>query len=165
MEPSVQHKVGCLVRKTRVMTLAVSKKDVPWSAPVYFVFHDKRFYFFSNENSAHIKNAGDQKIVSASIFHDSDWMDRIFGFQMSGKVDPISNRALYLMVVNKYVAKFSFLRQIFGPGIVQNPGFFLEKFKSGLYCFCPDKIFLSDNSRTMDRRVEIDLSLWNNKDV
>ncbi|MCK5838186.1 MAG: hypothetical protein KAH09_13050, partial [Desulfobacula sp.] len=117
-----------------------------------------RFYFFSNKKSWHIEYAKNQKIMSASIFQDSDRMDQIFGFQMSGILEKVSKKTLYLTIVRKYVTKFSFLKQIFGPQIIENKDFFLEKFKSRLYCFHPDKIFLSDNSKTTDKRSEIDLS-------
>ncbi|MCD4720351.1 MAG: pyridoxamine 5'-phosphate oxidase family protein [Desulfobacula sp.] len=158
MEKEIKDKARRLINETRVMTLAVSDKDIPWSSPVYFVFHDNRFYFFSNENSRHIKYAKDQKIISASIFHDSDRIDRIFGFQMSGMLEKVSKKTLYFLIVKKYVTKFIFLKQIFGPQIIENKRFFLEKFKSHLYCFHPDKIFLSDNSKTTDKRSIIDLS-------
>jgi len=158
MEKEIEDKAKHLINETRVMTLAVSDKDIPWSAPVYFVFHDNRFYFFSNENSRHIEYAKDQKMISASIFQDSDRMDQIFGFQMSGLLEKVSKKILYLSIVKKYVAKFSFLKQIFGSQIIENKRFFLEKFKSHLYCFHPDIIFLSDNSRTTDKRSIIDLS-------
>jgi len=158
MEKEVKDKSIRLIKETRVMTLAVSDKDIPWSSPVYFVFHDNRFYFFSNENSRHIEYAKDQKIISASILQDSDRMDQIFGFQMSGILEKVSKKTLYLMIVKKYVTKFSFLKQVFGPSIIENKHFFLEKFKSHLYCFYPDKIFLSDNSKTTDKRSKIDLS-------
>ncbi|MEA1973552.1 MAG: pyridoxamine 5'-phosphate oxidase family protein [Candidatus Cloacimonadota bacterium] len=158
MEKEVKNKSIHLINETRVMTLAVSEKDIPWASPVYFVFHDNRFYFFSNENSRHIEYAKDRKIISASIFQDSDRMDRIFGFQMSGILEKISKKTLYLTIVKKYVTKFSFLKQIFGPRIIENKHFFLEKFKSHLYCFHPDKIFLSDNSMTTEKRLKINLS-------
>jgi len=158
MEKEIKEKARCLIYKTRVMTLAVSDKDIPWSSPVYFVFHDNTFFFFSNENSRHIEYAKDQKIISASIFQDSDRMDQIFGFQMSGILEKVSKKALYLTIVKKYVTKFSFLKKIFGPQIIENKRFFLEKFKSQLYCFHPDKIFLSDNSNTSEKRSKIDLN-------
>ncbi|MBC2704135.1 pyridoxamine 5'-phosphate oxidase family protein [Desulfobacula sp.] len=154
MEKKIKEKARRLINETRVMTLAVSDNDIPWSSPVYFVFHDNAFCFFSNENSRHIQYAKDRKIISASIFHDSDQMDQIFGFQMSGKLEKISRRALYLTVVKKYITKFSFLEQIFGPQIIENKHFFLEKFKSHLYCFHPDKIFLSDNSKTISFNLD-----------
>ncbi len=158
MEKDIKEKTTRLIHETRVMTLAVSENDIPWSSPVYFVFHDNGFYFFSNENSRHIQWAKDPKIISASIFQDSDRMDQIFGFQMSGSVKTISNKALFVRIVQKYVAKFNFLKQIFGPQIIENKDFFLEKFKSQLYCFHPDIVFLSDNSKAADRRSKIDLS-------
>jgi uncharacterized protein len=158
MEQEIKEKAKGLLYDTRVMTLAVSENDIPWSSPVYFVFHDNRFYFFSNENSRHIQYAKDRKIVSASVFKDADHMDLIFGFQMSGHLEKVSEKILYLTIVKKYVGKFSFLKQIFGPGIMENKDFFLEKFKSYLYCFHPEQVFLSDNSKTRDKRSKIELS-------
>ena len=158
MKKEIKEKTGRLIHETRVMTLAVSENDIPWSSPVYFVFHGDGFYFFSNENSRHIQYAQDPKNVSASIFQDSDRMDQIFGVQMSGRVENVSKMALYGMIVQKYVLKFSFLKQIFGPGIIEDKDFFMEKFKSKLYCFYPEKIFLSDNSKATDKRLKIELS-------
>jgi uncharacterized protein YhbP (UPF0306 family) len=158
MENEIEDKASRLIKETRVMTLAVSENDIPWSSPVYFVFHDNGFYFFSNENSKHILSAKKPRIISASIFQDADRMDKIFGFQMSGRIETVSKSALYLKIVQKYVAKFSFLKQIFGPRIIENKDFFLEKFNSQLYCFYPEKIFLSDNSKASDKRSKIDLS-------
>ena len=157
MEPQQLEKAWRLINETRVMTLSVCRNDIPWSSPVYFVFHDSDFYFFSNEISRHIKDAEDQRPVSASIFQDSDSMELIFGFQMSGKIEAISKMDIHLRVVQKYVSKFNFLKQIFGPQIIENSRFFLEKFKSRLYCFHPDIIYLSDNSGTSGKRSEIDL--------
>ncbi len=158
MEPQQMEKAKRLINETRVMTLSVCRNDIPWSSPVYFVFHDSNFYFFSNENSRHIRDGEDQRPVSASIFQDSDRMELIFGFQMSGKIQAISKMDVHLQIVQKYVSKFNFLKQIFGPQIIENSRFFLEKFKSRLYCFHPDIIYLSDNSGTSGKRSEIDLT-------
>jgi len=156
MEP--REKAKRLINETRVMTLSVCREDIPWSAPVYFVFHDPGFYFFSNENSKHVKDAEGMRPVSASIFQDSDQMEGIFGFQMAGRTEPVSKPDVHLRVVQKYVSKFSFLKQLFGPQILENKRFFLEKFKSRLYCFHPDRVYLSDNSATSGKRFEIDLA-------
>ncbi|MCP4673560.1 MAG: hypothetical protein GY857_19920 [Desulfobacula sp.] len=160
MEKEIHDKAKYLINNTRVMTLAVANNDIPWSSPVYFVFHGNAFYFFSNENSRHIIYAQD-KNISASIFQDSDNMDQIFGFQMSGKIEKISKKSLYFLIVKKYVGKFNFLQQIFGSQIIDNKQFFQEKFKSRLYCFHPDQIFLSDNSSKSDKRSVIDLNKTN----
>ena len=157
MGKEIMEKIICLINDTRVITLAVSDKGLPWSSPVYFVYHDRRFYFFSNENSRHILDATASQGVSASIFHDSDRLDQIFGFQMSGVLEQVSRMALYLTIVKKYLAKFSFIEQAFGSQAMENRQFFMEKFHSRLYCFCPDQVFLSDNSRPADRRIKIDI--------
>jgi len=158
MESQQMEKAKRLINETRVMTLSVCRNDIPWSSPVYFVFLTDGFYFFSNENSRHIKDAEDLRPVSVSIFQDSDRMELIFGFQMSGRIEAISKMDLHLQVVQKYVSKFNFLKQLFGPQILENKRFFLEKFKSRLYCFYPDIIYLSDNSSTSGKRSEIDLT-------
>lgn len=159
MDESTKEKALHLVNEIRVMTLAVSGRDAPWSAPVYFVYRDGNFYFFSNETSNHIRYAHPEKKVAASIFHDSDKIDRIFGFQMSGRIIQISDPVIHLKVVKAYVDKFNFLKKIFGPQIIENRKFFLEKFKSGLYRFAPEKVVISDNSQTSGKRREFDLSV------
>ncbi|MCF6247815.1 MAG: pyridoxamine 5'-phosphate oxidase family protein, partial [Desulfobacula sp.] len=91
MEEEIKKKTARLIDHTRVMTLAVTKEGVPWSSPVYFVFHGSQFYFFSNENSRHVQYAMGNKPVSVSLFHDADKIDEIFGFQMAGRVTAVSD--------------------------------------------------------------------------
>ncbi len=157
MEGEIKKKASQLLDRTRVMTLAVSKEGIPWSSPVYFVFHDKQFYFFSNENSRHIQYTLDKKQVSVSVFHDSDRIDEIFGFQMTGTLTPVKSPGKQFTIIKQYVEKFDFLKTELDYGSLENKDVFLEKFKSRLYCFLPDKIFLSDNSRTSDKRVRVSL--------
>ncbi len=64
----------------------------------------------------------------------------------------------YLTIVKKYIHKFNFLKQTFGSQIIENRDFFLEKFKSHLYDFTPEYVFLSDNSNSTDKRKPIDLN-------
>ena len=104
MEPRQLEKARRLINETRVMTLSVCRDDIPWSSPVYFVFHDFGFYFFSNENSKHIKDAEDQKSASASIFQDSDQMGEIFWFQIAGWIEAISKMDKNLRIVKKYIS-------------------------------------------------------------
>ena len=146
-----------MLQSARVMTLAVVHEEGPWSSPVYFVYYEKVFYFFSNEASRHIR-CGLGNRVSASIFHDSDRINDIFGFQMCGRMNIVSRKTLYPAIVRRYVAKFNFLEKIFGSQVIENRHFFEEKFKSQLYCFMPDRILLSDNSQSSERRKEIDLA-------
>lgn len=157
MDNKTIKKIGHLITQTRVMTIAVSMDNIPWSAPVYFVFQDNVFLFFSNKTSKHIEYADRQNIIAASLFNDADLMEDIYGLQMSGRIIKISDMAMHLKVIKKYVNKFDFLVQAFGSQIIDNPKFFLEKFKSNLYGFFPENIYLSDNSKQQDKRVLIDL--------
>ena len=157
MDSELQKKAKQLIASTRVMTLSVIEENIPWSTPVYFVFHNGGFYFFSNEKTRHIRCASGHQKIAASIFHDSDTIQDIFGFQMPGVMAAISKQAVYLMVVKKYVSKFGFLQKAFGSQLWENKRFFLERFKSKLYVFKPDRIFLSDNSKSSDKRSEISL--------
>ncbi len=157
MDNKILKKIGHLITQTRVMTIAVSNDNTPWAAPVYFIFIDDMFFFFSSKTSKHITNGIDQNMIAASIFNDADCMEEIYGLQMLGRIKKISDMALHLKVIKKYVGKFDFLIQAFGTKILNNPDFFLEKFKSNLYGFSPGKVFLSDNSRPQDKRISINL--------
>lgn len=158
MKIEILSKAHHLVYTTKVMTLAVSEKDIPWSSPVYFVFLDSKFYFFSNENSRHIKITTNNAPVAASIFHDSDDIGQIFGFQMSGIIKPVPGNVEYFRIVSKYVTKFQFLKKAFGHQVLEKKNFFLNKFKSKLYFFQPEKIILSDNSNSSGKREEFELT-------
>ncbi len=141
------------------MTLGVNCHDFPWSAPVYFVYHQGIFYFFSNPMSRHILNASDNQKTSSSIFNDSDKMDQIYGIQMNGVLTSKIKMPLYIDIVRQYVLKFNFLEIAFGARVWTDKNFFMEKFKSRLYGFMPEKVYLSDNSRPRDKRLKIDLPI------
>ncbi|MBU1195954.1 MAG: pyridoxamine 5'-phosphate oxidase family protein [Proteobacteria bacterium] len=157
MENKLILKSKRLLTQTRVMTVSVAKDENPWSAPVYFVYEKSAFFFFSNPESRHIQYALDTKKMCASIFHDADNMEDIFGIQMSGCMEKICAGIQYIKIVKAYVNKFNFLSQQFGEQILKNPDFFKEKFKSDLYGFYPETIFLSDNSRSANKRISIDI--------
>lgn len=123
----------------------------------YTLFITRAGSIFSNDRSRHIEYAKNGKKVAASIFHDSDDIQKIFGFQMAGTVQQVSQVRQYLGIVKKYVLKFNFLEKVFGSQIVENRSFFQEKFKSHLFEFSPDAVFLSDNSKTSGKRSPIDL--------
>lgn len=163
MENKLILKTKLLLTQTRVMTVSVAKDENPWSAPVYFIYEKPGFFFFSNPKSRHIRFALDTKRMCASIFHDADNMEDIFGIQMSGHMEKVSAKMQYFKIVKAYVNKFNFLSQQFGEQILKNPDFFMEKFTSDLYGFYPETIFLSDNStshksRSENKRISVDLN-------
>ncbi len=74
-----------LVDSVRTMTLATAGETGPWSAPVYYLYRDKQFYFFSSPSSRHIQE-GEGRACAASIFRVHDRVDRLEGLQMSGSI-------------------------------------------------------------------------------
>lgn len=153
----IEEKIHHLLHGIRVMTVAVTAGEMPWTAPVYFVFHGQCFYFFSNKRSRHIRYAPEGRIIAASIFNDSDQIDDIFGFQMSGTLRGDLDRSIQIAVIKQYVDKFHFLKKMFGQQIFENRQFFLEKFNSRLYFFEPKEVFLTGNNGKTGQRLEIDL--------
>lgn len=149
-------KIEQIIHHTRVITFSVEAGGMCWSSPVYFVFHAGLFYFLSHPGSRHIAHADNGRVIGASIFHDSDQLDRIFGLQMSGTLTGPVTGSAFAFLVKKYVAKFRFLDTAFGPQVFDNRHFFREQFKSRLYGFLPVQIYFSDNSRTTGKRREID---------
>lgn len=157
---NIEEKTYHLLHGIRVMTLAVTAGEMPWTAPVYFVFHGRCFYFFSSKESRHIRYASSGRVVAASVFNDSDQIDDIFGFQMVGSIREDLDRSVQVTVIKKYVDKFNFLQKMFGRQIFENRQFFLEKFNSRLYCFQPEAVFLSENSSKTGQRREIELEKY-----
>ena len=152
-----KEKVKQVLYHTRVMTLSVNTGECPWSFPVYLVYLGGIFYFFSNTESRHIIHAGSHDGMGASIFHDSDSIEEIYGLQMKGLLESQIPAAKHLVVIPQYIRKFDFIRQAFGKEAVENPDFFKDKFKSRLYGFRPSMVVASDNKRPHGKRQPVDL--------
>ena len=72
-----------LIDSAKVMTIATGSENGAWSAPVYYHFFNKAFYFFSNPSSRHIIEALDTRTGTAvSIFEDSEQFEDLKGARM-----------------------------------------------------------------------------------
>jgi hypothetical protein len=134
-----------LIKNESTLTLATTGAAGPWSAPVYYVYFDDRFYFFSSPQSRHIQQALESGVAAASLFHQADSWQAIRGIQMSGRVQRIRSAALSLKAVAAYLKRFPFAA-VFFPG---NPNpdveaFFL-RFNARLYAFRPSVAYYIDN--------------------
>ncbi|MDY0361334.1 MAG: hypothetical protein RBR08_07765 [Desulforegulaceae bacterium] len=137
-----------LVTVQNTMNICVIENNLPWCAPVYFVF-DEKFYFFSSPESIHILYGLDKK-VSCSVFCDGIETKKIRGLQMRGKiVKPDLKEALKAFI--KYTKKFSPLLKDFGKDFFS----FKEKFKSEFFCFEPEYIVYTDNSKGFGNKTII----------
>ncbi|MCB9481459.1 MAG: hypothetical protein H6680_06535 [Desulfobacteraceae bacterium] len=137
-----------LVTAQKTMNICVIENNLPWCAPVYFVF-DEKFYFFSSPESIHILYGLDKK-VSCTVFCDGFETKKIRGLQMRGEIlKPGFKEASKAFL--KYIKKFS--------SLVKNSGKdfsgFKDKFKSEFFCFEPEYIVYTDNSKGFGNKTII----------
>jgi uncharacterized protein YhbP (UPF0306 family) len=145
-----------LALKMRVLTLATSFEQESWIAPVYYVFSNTNFYFFSNPDSRHIKDAFTSEIssnqIAASVFTDDTNFKNIKGLQMQGKIARVNNKKDAFLRAKEYIKKFKI--QYNREDILE---FFHNKYKSKFYKFIPETVFFMDNSQKIGTRTKIEL--------
>ena len=79
-----------LIDGQSTMTLATAQAQLAWAAPVYYVFSNSCFYFFSDPTSRHmVECLASGQAASAIYASGSSWQE-IRGIQMSGSVKAIS---------------------------------------------------------------------------
>ena len=131
----------------KIMIIATCSDKGSWSTPVYYVFKEKLFYFFSNTESRHIIDAGIQieksgnnMIVGVSIFSDSPCFDDIKGLQMNGKIERISKQREAVIAARDYIKKFKI-----NIGKKDGLQFIIQHFHASLYKFIPEIVYYMDN--------------------
>jgi uncharacterized protein YhbP (UPF0306 family) len=140
-----------LIDTSKVMSIAVGSNETAWSAPVYYLFDDKKFYFFSNPESRHIK-LSKNSLAAASIFRDDADMKKLAGIQMSGTIFKFPLNARSVRVAKKYCAHFKI-----SGNTMDILDFFASKFHASLYCFEPETIYFMDNSKGFGSREKVAL--------
>ena len=142
-----------LLQTQRTMILATADPQ-PWSAPVYYVYVQRRFYFFSSPTSRHITAARSPHRCAASLFRDSDnWRD-IEGLQMDGDVQRIPVGVEALAAFRAYVKKFPTVREFFVDTAFDFAPF-VERFRTQLYAFVPQQAFYLNNRAGLSKRQKI----------
>ncbi len=110
-----------LLKKSRVMVLSFMKDGELWSAPLYFIFNDGCFFFFSSKNSRHVK----AKKVSFVVYLDSNDFREIKGIQGSGTLFELDNSPLKGKILFEYMEKYpESKRLIYKVFEVKNVGIF-----------------------------------------
>jgi uncharacterized protein len=139
----------------RVLTLATYSNKEIWTAPVYYVFYDKKFYFFSNPDSRHIKEAlylnRLKNRVAASVFSDDTDFKNIKGLQMQGNTVKVDNKKDAVLCAMGYVKKYKIY-----PNTENILEFFQKEYRAGLYCFIPEIIYYLDNTEKIGSREKIE---------
>lgn len=147
-----------LVNQQSTMALATAKENVSWSAPVYYVFHQSTFFFFSDPDSRHIQEAMENEQASAAIYPFVDTWQGIRGIQVSGRVKLVRPGLTAIQAVRAYIKKFPFTKEFFEPGKALDLESFAERFRVRLYRLDPQLVYYLDNEIRFGFREEIDLS-------
>ena len=147
-----------LINAQSTMALATAKNDCAWAAPVYFVFYQTAFYFFSSPDSRHIAEALDSGQASATIYPSVDSWQDIKGIQMSGRIRSAGLGLSALQALRAYIAKFPFTKEFFDPGQALDLDSFGKRFRVRLYRFIPDQVFYLDNQIKFGFRERVNLS-------
>ena len=144
-----------LIESQRTMILGTADPE-PWCAPVYYVYQERAFYFFSSGKSRHISAALASNRCAASIFRDSDDWREIEGLQMDGRLERIQLGSKAVSVFRAYLNKFPAVKQSF-LDLTLDLTRFTEHFRTQLYAFVPEHVFYLNNQAGLDKRREIQL--------
>jgi uncharacterized protein len=146
-----------LIDSQSTMTLATAAGDRAWAAPVYYVFFEAAFYFFSVPESRHIEEASASMQAAAAI-HPSvaSWKD-IRGIQMSGSIRRVRPGLKALNAVRAYVDKYPFTKEFFDPGLELDLAGFGRRFRVRLYRFDPALVYYLDNGIRFGFREIVEL--------
>ena len=139
------------------LTLATCGKEGIWSSPVYYVYREGQFFFFSSPQSRHIRQALKSGQAAASLFSRTNNWESIQGLQMQGVVKQISEPFQTMAVLTNYLKRFPFTREFFPKDWRFDPASFLDHFKAKLYSFSPSEIFYLDNRYGFGNRQRIQL--------
>jgi uncharacterized protein YhbP (UPF0306 family) len=145
-----------LIESQRTLILGTADPD-PWCAPVYYVYRDQAFYFFSSGKSRHISAALACNCCAASIFRDSDDWREIEGLQMDGKLVRIQLGTKAVGVFHAYLNKFPAVKESF-LDLTLDLTLFTQHFRTQLYAFVPEHVFYLNNQAGIDKRREIQLT-------
>ncbi len=164
-----------LIKSLKVMTLATPWEGGVWSAPLYYLYKNGRFYFFSSPASKHIVGAfyekekcvsekesknRDVSIVAASIFQDDADFRAIKGIQMQGRVDIVTEIREAISIAVVYAAKFNLMKRV--RSSTKSVSLDLlerlkRQFHAELYQFIPSQMIYMDNSVRIGFKKEITL--------
>jgi uncharacterized protein YhbP (UPF0306 family) len=146
-----------LVHQQSTMTLATAGDNAAWAAPVYYVFYKGSFFFFSDPESRHIREALANDQAASVIYPVADTWQGIRGIQMSGRIRAVGASFTGIQAVRAYIEKFPFTKDFFEPGQALDLANFGKRFRVKLYRFDPHLVFYLDNQIRFGFREEIRL--------
>ena len=146
------------VRQQSTMTLATTDGQAAWAAPVYYLFQESAFFFFSDPQSRHIREASANERVAVAIHPCVDGWQGIRGIQMSGVIRQVRTGVAGAQAFGAYIKRFPFIKDFFKPGQVVDLASLSKRFKVKFYRFDPDLVYYLDNQIRFGFRAEAKLS-------
>ena len=158
VEPEVIKKSALyLIHASSTLTLATTDGLSAWSAPVYYVFINGEFFFFSKPDSRHIREALQTGSAGGSIHANVDTWRDIRGVQMSGSISEAQIGMSSITAMKAYLKKFPFTREFFQKDQTIDLKEFYLRFKVHFYFFKPSLVYYQDNRIKFGFRTEVDL--------
>lgn len=143
-----------LLKSLKVMTIATVWDHGVWSAPVYYLYMDRAFYFFSSTSSRHIMGATSSPLkVAASIFQDDASFRNIKGVQMRGGVKIVADKKQALAGAVAYAEKFGIHGSAMSPR--DTLSFLKQHYRASFYKFVPVEVIYMDNTVRIGFKEEI----------
>jgi uncharacterized protein YhbP (UPF0306 family) len=157
-EQELKDRAVHLAAEQTTMTLATAGGEVAWAAPVYYVFFKSAFYFLSDPESRHVREALQSGQASAAVYPpaSSTWRE-IRGLQMTGCIRPVEGGREALQALRAYLKKYPFTREFFETGASLDLAGFSERFGVRLYKFRPVRVYYLDNRIRFAFRAEVAL--------
>ena len=142
-----------LIRSQRTLVLATCRDNTPWSAPVYYLFHQGCFYFFSSPRSLHIRHSVGHGHSAGTVFADSDRWEQIRGLQMTGRVTRVQSMTRTAQLTALFILRYPIAKSFLHGGDKDVPNL---SDKVHLYCFTPLNAYLVSNHNAFGRRLALD---------
>ncbi|MBI4772675.1 MAG: pyridoxamine 5'-phosphate oxidase family protein [Deltaproteobacteria bacterium] len=139
------------------MTVATAEENTPWAAPVYYVYQEGGFYFFSDPRSRHIVESQASGRSAASVHVAANTWKDIRGLQMSGHIRRVSIGPESARALAAYLKKFPFTSEFFSSGAPLKVEDFKQRFNVRLYAFIPERVYYLDNRVRFGFREKVDL--------
>ena len=148
-----------LAKSGQTLVLATATASDAWAAPVFYVFEAWRFYFFSDRESRHVKEALSAGQAGATVFKDGGGWQFIQGLQMKGTVTPVTKNMEAARMLRKYFQRFPFTFDFFkSTDGLPDMNIFRKRFRVELYAYIPSKIIYLDNRLHFGFKAEIILT-------
>lgn len=143
-----------LIERQKTLVLATSEENHPWAAPVYYVYIEPAFYFFSSPRSKHIVQALKNSVNSAAVFSDAEQWQQLEGIQMKGRLREIRKKMERITVTTRYLRKFPMAKSLLTLKKEETMGF---SAKVSLYAFKPERVYYMNNQMGFGERIELEL--------